>query len=102
MMRDRILSARRSGLVHYGVLAALVIILFFLGARLGQIFTDAVRQSQQPANVAAPVSGGAALVQPPQLVQDFTLTSQTGQPLSLSDLRGQPVLMFFGDTHCPE
>ncbi|OIO67539.1 MAG: hypothetical protein AUJ57_11200 [Zetaproteobacteria bacterium CG1_02_53_45] len=32
---------------------------------------------------------------------DFTLQSVTG-PVSLSDLRGQIVLLFFGYTHCPD
>jgi protein SCO1 len=45
---------------------------------------------------------GAARVEPPRLLHEFTLTSHTGQPLSLSDLRGQAILMFFGYTHCPD
>jgi protein SCO1/2 len=35
-------------------------------------------------------------------VQDFTLTNQDGQPMSLSDLRGKPVLLYFGYTFCPD
>ncbi len=30
------------------------------------------------------------------------LTDQNGQPFSLSTLRGRPVLVFFGYTHCPD
>jgi protein SCO1/2 len=30
------------------------------------------------------------------------LTDQTGQPFSLASLRGHPVLVFFGYTHCPD
>lgn len=45
---------------------------------------------------------GAAIVEPPHLLQDFTLTDNTGEAISLSDLRGQAVLMFFGYTHCPD
>ena len=96
-MRDRILGGRRNPLVHYGVLVVLVIVLFALGLRLGQRVTEALRQ---PA-YNAPASG-VALVQPPQLVQDMILTNQNGQPMSLSDLLGKPVLLFFGYTHCPE
>jgi len=40
--------------------------------------------------------------EPPQALADFTLPASTGQDLSLSDLRGQWVLMFFGYTHCPD
>jgi protein SCO1/2 len=32
----------------------------------------------------------------------FTLTDHNGQSRSLADLRGQPVLLFFGFTHCPD
>jgi protein SCO1/2 len=42
------------------------------------------------------------LVDPPKQLTNFTLTSQTGAPLHLSDLRGRPVLLFFGYTHCPD
>ena len=101
-MQIRSLGRRRSPLIHYGVLALLTVILFALGTRLGIILSNKVQQPLPPENVAATGSGGAALVEPPVLVQDFTLTSQTGQSLSLSELRGQPVLLFFGYTHCPE
>jgi protein SCO1/2 len=33
---------------------------------------------------------------------DFTLTSHDGRRLSLHDLRGKRVLLFFGYTHCPD
>jgi protein SCO1/2 len=45
---------------------------------------------------------GGTLVDPPKQLTNFTLTSQTGAPLHLSDLRGRPVLLFFGYTHCPD
>lgn len=32
----------------------------------------------------------------------FNLTDHTGQPRRLADHRGQPVLLFFGFTHCPD
>jgi len=31
----------------------------------------------------------------------FTLTTQEGKPLSDTDLKGSPFLVFFGFTHCP-
>jgi protein SCO1/2 len=34
-------------------------------------------------------------------VADFTLTDQHGRPRAFSSLRGQPALVFFGFTHCP-
>lgn len=45
---------------------------------------------------------GSTWLNPPREVKDFTLTDQTGQPLSLSSLRGKIVLMTFGFTHCPD
>ena len=33
---------------------------------------------------------------------DFTLTDQDGRPFTLSSLRGSPVVIFFGYTHCPD
>lgn len=38
----------------------------------------------------------------PRPLSDFTLTSHRGTPLRLSDLRGRPVLLFFGYTFCPD
>lgn len=49
---------------------------------------------------AAPVTG--AQIDPPRQLTDFTMTSDTGTPLSLSDLRGKPVLLYFGYTFCPD
>ncbi len=42
------------------------------------------------------------LLQSPQPVQDFTLTASTGEPVSLSDLRGKHVALYFGYTYCPD
>jgi len=42
------------------------------------------------------------VIQSPDLAADFTLTASTGERLSLSDLRGKVVLMYFGYTFCPD
>lgn len=47
-------------------------------------------------------SGQGSLVLPPTTLSDFTLTSQTGAPVSLDELRGRVVLLFFGFTNCPD
>lgn len=39
---------------------------------------------------------------PPEPAADARLMDHTGEPRSLSDFRGQPVLLFFGYTHCPD
>jgi protein SCO1/2 len=41
-------------------------------------------------------------IEPPLELTDVTLTSHEGTPLSLSDLQGGPVLLYFGYTFCPD
>ena len=48
------------------------------------------------------VSPSSIVKNPPKAVRDFVLTNQDGQALRLSDLRGKPVMLFFGYTHCPD
>ena len=38
----------------------------------------------------------------PDFGGDFTLTTQDKQPFRLSDVRGRPVVLFFGYTSCPD
>ncbi len=38
----------------------------------------------------------------PRTVADPSMTDQTGAPRRLRDFAGQPVLVFFGFTHCPD
>jgi protein SCO1/2 len=35
-------------------------------------------------------------------LRPFSLIDQSGQPLTLQDLTGEPTLVFFGFTHCPD
>src|SRR5262245_64866909 len=39
--------------------------------------------------------------QPPRALTDFALTSHEGKSVRLSQWKGEPVLVFFGFTHCP-
>ncbi len=41
-------------------------------------------------------------IEPPAQLSDFTLPSSLGRNLSLSELRGKPVVLFFGYTFCPD
>ena len=38
----------------------------------------------------------------PVPIADFTLTDHDGKPRKFSSLRGEPALVFFGFTHCPD
>lgn len=52
--------------------------------------------------VAQQTEGGVTVLSNPREVMDFTFPSHTGEPISLSDLRGQHVLLYFGYTGCPD
>lgn len=43
-----------------------------------------------------------AVVEPPDMAADFTLTDQNGNPFRLADQRGKVVVVFFGYTNCPD
>jgi protein SCO1 len=49
---------------------------------------------------AAPAPERTLLVDPPRAIADFQLTEQSGKAVKLTDLRGTPLLVFFGFTHC--
>lgn len=80
----------------------LLIVLLAAGYVIGSTLNTQFQPNAVPVTADSAKSGGAAFVEPPHLVKNFTLTSQTGQPISLSDLHGRAVLMFFGYTHCPD
>lgn len=42
------------------------------------------------------------VIQSPQQMADFTLTGPEGTAVSLSDFRGQAVMLYFGYTFCPD
>lgn len=54
------------------------------------------------AEPAATDSSQETVIDPPLTLTDFTLPSSMGRDLSLSELRGKPMLLFFGFTHCPD
>ena len=50
--------------------------------------------------IAFPAS--VVMAEPSKLIGDFELVDQEGNPFRFSGLRGRPVLVFFGFTHCPD
>lgn len=82
--------------MRYTILTTIVLATMLSSCAAGATF-------QQPTPVPArPTPMGGTPIDPPRSVGDFTLTSHTGAPISLSDLRGRPVLLFFGYTYCPD
>jgi protein SCO1/2 len=52
------------------------------------------------AAAAAPAPERTLLAEPPRAIADAQLTDQSGKAMKLADLRGTPLLVFFGFTHC--
>jgi protein SCO1 len=69
-----------------------------LAATLGLLASLATAAAGPPALPALP---GVYVNPEPVAIADFTLTDQAGKPRAFSSLRGEPVLVFFGFTHCP-
>lgn len=70
------------------------------------LFSTQLEQIPSSADAAAfavlSESGGATSIEPPRLVADFTFTSHTGEPFTLSDFTGKVIVLFFGYTYCPD
>jgi protein SCO1/2 len=88
--------------LRYVFLSGLVVTLLVGGFLIGSTLNTALQPSPQAAAADDSNPGGGALVDPPHRVDDFTLTSHTGDSISLHEMRGRAVLMFFGYTHCPD
>lgn len=88
---------RNTNIIRYALLIGLIVVAFLASYMLtSRLF------SRPAAGSSASGTKGVAVVTPPRLLSDFTLTSHTGELVSLSDFRGRSVLMFFGYTHCPD
>ncbi len=87
--------------LNYAVLTVLLVGLFLVGLRLGNLVFAPPGQASSPIGTDDKSSGGA-LVNPPFQVHDVALTNQAGAPMRLSDLRGRAIVLFFGYTHCPD
>jgi protein SCO1/2 len=53
-------------------------------------------------NFIRPYAFHGMILQSPMEATNFTLPSQNGQPVSLSDFRGKVVLLYFGYATCPD
>ncbi|HEY1283648.1 MAG TPA: SCO family protein [Steroidobacteraceae bacterium] len=57
--------------------------------------------AQRSASSVPQLTSGTWLPQPRPL-EDFSVTDESGRPFHLADLAGQPTIVFFGFTHCPD
>jgi protein SCO1/2 len=93
-------------LLSYAITAIVLIGLLVGGFKLGELIFSppqaAAPPVQLPQSDSSTPNSGAAVVNPPYAVHDFTLTNQFGAPTAISSLRGRIVLLFFGYTHCPD
>ncbi len=90
---------RESTQLALAVAGALTLtVLFGLAGAFAPNLIEGVRS---PGVAPSPTPGGLR-VNHDAPARDFTLTDQNGRPLSLSDLRGKPALIFFGYTRCPD
>lgn len=79
--------------VFAGLLLALALLAGCSRAASSPIATPTT-PAYQPPTAGTPVE--------PRQLTDFTFINQDGQPMSLSDLRGKPVVLYFGYTFCPD
>lgn len=86
-------------------LLRLVVPALALTAALVALGAYLVQQEEGGAAPTIPSAGGELVgfvLDPPRDAPAFTLTSHTGAPATLSDARGNAVLLFFGFTSCPD
>jgi protein SCO1/2 len=70
---------------------------------VGILSLSACSSAAAPAAIVdEPLEQQGTPVEPPRQLTDFSLPSSTGETLSLSDLRGKLVLVYFGYTFCPD
>jgi protein SCO1 len=93
---------RRFWKVLIALLITLVPVLVLTGCSLP--FGDDDASSTEPVAVAEENAGGelGVMLDEPVPAPDFTLTAHDGEPLSLDDLQGKVVAIFFGYTGCPD
>jgi len=73
------------------LLIALLLVVVVVGAAIGYTLYKSANHTF-----------AGSLITPSRPADDFTLISQTGEPVSLSDFSGKYVLIFFGFTNCTD
>jgi protein SCO1/2 len=101
-MFNKMIRRQGSGRLQIIIYAVILIALFIAGFQISALVSRLTTPAVQTAETIPSSQSGAAVVSPPHRLQDFVLTSKTGDPISLADLRGKAVLLFFGYTNCPD
>ncbi|MFN8515095.1 MAG: SCO family protein [Thermomicrobiales bacterium] len=101
-----IVSSPATGGLRRRQWALFALVLLLVGA-LGTAALIATRKEAPKPQSSLPIGGASAsgqgsLISPPRTLTNFTMTSHRGTPLSLGELRGKAVLLFFGYTRCPD
>jgi protein SCO1/2 len=97
--RPRNSATRLPAFILAALLLGLSVLLAGCGGEEAGAAADTQPGSEQP--VYEPPTKGTP-IEPPRELMDFTLPNQDGEPMSLSDLRGKPTLIYFGYTYCPD
>lgn len=79
----------------FAIVGFLVITILIVMLYIAYIAADSFALFEEP-EALNPITR----IEPPLDMPDFTLTNQQGESINLSDLRGKPVLLTFGFTHC--
>jgi protein SCO1 len=96
----RTLTTRMRRTTWLGLIALIPVLLL---SACSTPFGDDESNANGPASAASNGDGPPGVVlDEPQAAPDFTLVSHDGDPLSLTDLDGQIVAIFFGYTGCPD
>jgi protein SCO1 len=98
--RSNLLIYLLAGVMMVAILAVGVILLLDL-VREPEVIDLTSSDLSGAAQQSADFAGGVP-IDPPQELQDFVMTANNGQPLSLSELEGRYVLLYFGYTYCPD
>lgn len=90
---------------HYGntrIIVRVRLAILLLGLPLHGVAGPAGAAGAAGTAAPLPALERVTVLAAPRPIADFTLTDQDGRRRSFSSLRGEPTLIFFGFTHCPD
>ncbi len=98
-------KTKNNGIGRYILIGLLLASMLVTASVLFLLVRNAVRQPE-PIQIegvtAQTASGEGTLLDPPRVLDDFTMLNTEGETTSLSDFSSGYTLMYFGYTHCPD